>query len=56
MFLRRTKDNPAIIKASNALYNDFVIDLRKYKKKHFVKKVQKNKAAYQLPNRVDNFN
>lgn len=57
MSLRRTvANNSKLIAASNALYRRFVIDLRPYKRnKRFIKAVQKNKAATQLPKRVDSF-
>ena len=47
--------NSRLIVASNALHNFLVIDLKPYAKHGFVKKVQKNKAIFQLPHRVDSF-
>lgn len=48
--------NSRLIVASNALHNFLVFDLKPYAKHGFVKKVQKNKATFQLPHRVDSFN
>ena len=48
--------NLRLIAASNALHNFLVFDLKSYAKHGFVKKVQKNKAIFQLPHRVDSFN
>lgn len=54
--LRRTiSRNPKLITASNALHAYLVFDLSKYHRRGFVKQVQKNKAVYQLPTRVDSF-
>lgn len=44
-----------LIVASNALHNLLVFDLKPYAKHGFVKKVQKNKATFQLSHRVDSF-
>lgn len=52
---RLHRQNPALIAASNALHCYLVFDLTPYKGKGFVKKVQKNKAIYQSPKRVDSF-
>ena len=48
--------NLRLIVASNALHNFLFFDLKPYTKHGFVKKVQKNKAIFQLPHRVDSFN
>lgn len=48
--------NLRLITASNALHNFLIFDLKPYSKHGFVKKVQKNKATFQLPHRVDSFN
>lgn len=48
--------NLRLIAASNALHNFLVFDLKSYAKHGFVKKVQKNKATFPLPHRVDSFN
>lgn len=47
--------NLRLIAASNALHNFLIFDLKPYSKHGFVKKVQKNKAIFQLPHRVDSF-
>lgn len=47
--------NSRLIVASNALHSFLAFDLKPYAKHGFVKKVQKNKAIFQLPHRVDSF-
>ena len=53
MLKRSTAHNPKLIKASNAIfvaYQAFSKDLKKF---GFVKKVEQNKKAFQLPQRVN---
>lgn len=51
MWKRTSAHNPKLIAASNALHTFIVGDLSKYHKSGFVKKVEKNKKAFQLPQR-----
>ena len=53
MWKRTSAHNPKLIIASNALHTFLVVDLGKYRKSGFVKKVQKAKKAFQLPQRVN---
>lgn len=53
MWKRTSAHNPKLITASNALHTFLVVDLGKYSKSGFVKKVQKAKKAFQLPQRVN---
>jgi hypothetical protein len=47
--------NIRLVTASNALHSYLAFDLRLYAKRGFVKRVQKNKAIYFTPKRVDSF-
>ena len=53
MWKRTSAHNTKLIAASNALHTLLVVDLGKYRKSGFVKKVQKAKKAFQLPQRVN---
>lgn len=53
MWKRTNAHNLKLITASNALHAFMVVDLSKYRKTDFVKKVQKAKKALQLPQRVN---
>lgn len=53
MLRRSTAHNPKLIKASNAIfvaYRAFSKDLKKF---GFVKRVEQNKKAFQLPQRAN---
>ena len=45
MWKRVNAHNPKLITASNALHTFIVVDLSKYHKSGFVKKVEKNKKS-----------
>lgn len=49
MWKRTSAHNPKLITASNALHTFMMVDLSKYRKNGFVKKVQKAKKDFQLP-------
>ena len=49
MWKRTSARNPKLITASNALHAFMVVDLGKYRKSGFVKKVEKAKKDFQLP-------
>lgn len=49
MWKRTSAHNPKLITASNALHTFMVVDLSKYRKNGFVRKVQKAKKGFQLP-------
>ena len=50
MLLKRTTTHsPQLIKSSNAIYTTFQTFSKDLKKFGFVKKVEKNKKAFQLP-------
>ena len=51
MWKRVNAHNSKLITASNALHTFIVVDLSKYHKSGFVKKVEKNKKVFQLPKR-----
>lgn len=53
MWKRTSAHNLKLITASNALHTFLVVDLGKYRKSGFVKKVEKAKKAFQLPQRVN---
>lgn len=53
MWKRVSVHNHKLITASNALHAFMVVDLGKYRKSGFVKKVQKAKKDFQLPARVN---
>lgn len=53
MWKRTSAHNLKLITASNALHTFLVVDLSKYCKNGFVKKVQKAKKDFQLPARVN---
>ena len=46
MWKRTSAHNPKLITASNALHTFLVVDLGKYRKSGFVKKVQKAKKTF----------
>ncbi|MGN1272339.1 MAG: hypothetical protein ACI4T3_04320 [Lactobacillus sp.] len=52
---RLHRHNPRLIKASNALYGHVVKSLTTLRNKDYVKQVEKNKAIYFTPKRVDSF-
>lgn len=49
MWKRTSAHNPKLVAASNALHTLLVVDLGKYRKNGFVRKVQKAKKDFQLP-------
>lgn len=53
MWKKTSAHNPKLIAASNALHAFMVVDLGKYRKSGFVKKVEKAKKDFQLPARVN---
>lgn len=54
MLLKRTiVHSPQLIKASNAIYTTFQTFSKDLKKFGFVKKVEQNKKAFQLPQRAN---
>lgn len=53
MWKRASAHNPKLIIASNALHTFMVVNLSKYRKNGFVRKVQKAKKDFQLPARVN---
>ena len=53
MWKRTSAHNPKLIAASNALHAFMVFDLRKYRKNGFVKKAQKAKKDFQLPQQAN---
>lgn len=50
---RLHRRNTKLIEASNALHSFLAFDLRPYRGKGYVKKVQKNRAVQQLPKLVN---
>lgn len=53
MLKRSTAHNPKLIKASNAIYVAYQAFSKDLKKFGFVKKVEQNKKAFQLPQRAN---
>lgn len=53
MWKRVNAHNPKLITASNALHEFMVVDLSKYRKSGFVKKVEKAKKDFQLPQKAN---
>lgn len=53
MWKRTSAHNPKLITASNALHAFMVVDLGKYRKRGFAKRVEQNKKAFQLPQRAN---
>ena len=53
MWKRTSAHNPKLITASNALHAFMVLDLRKYRKNGFVRKVEKAKKDFQLPQQAN---
>ena len=49
MWKRTSAHNTKLIAASNALHVFMVVDLSKYRKNDFVRKVEKAKKDFQLP-------
>ena len=53
MLKRSTAHNPKLIKASNAIYVAYQAFSKELKKFGFVKKVEQNKKAFQLPKQAN---
>lgn len=53
MLKRSTAHNPKLIKASNAIYVAYQAFSKELKRFGFVERVEKNKKAFQLPQRAN---